>query len=481
MPKIIPMLRDDWEPIEEPEFFESLKGEERILLRIPLRSHGRTNSYLDICDELLEASYFCESLAREFACGELERKYENHSDFYLLAVTCEEPEKLASALFRLQWAFNSSSEPEFEAANSSIRAGVCEFEDGLSKIKLRYPELVDTYLANRLGGMYFECGFDSFYEEHSTYPERRFGFWKSAHFNAESTALFVSIDAWLIPPGLKKEDAFERLEYGKGLSLLNADLVVTNGTASFLSEGTVLTIPFRKLIESVACLRFTRASDDEATEMIWPSDAHFFISEFKEFAILETGGASVVLFGVSEVGADTLLRSVDSLLERHRSETYSEPMIQVDWTKFDDELFEELCYDIVYNDPRFDNSSIRKMGKSRSRDGGRDIVVMTRPRLAERPRKFIVQCKAIAPDKSLTTSNLGPISDVIDQYAADGYVVMTSGYIDATLFDRLDGIANRRRLEVIAWSRFEIERFLSRRPSLLSRYMSAIGAPAIRA
>lgn len=481
MQKIVSMLREDWVPIEEQEFLESLKGEKRVLLKIPLQSHGRTQSYLDICEDLLEALYFCESLAKEFPCGELKRKYEDHLDFYVLDVAFENQTSFASALFRLQWAFNTSTDPEFEALSDLAREGVFKLEENLAKIELRYPDLADAFLANRIGGVYYELGFEDLADEFSMYPERRFGFWKSAHFNGESAAMLTSSDAWLIPDGLKKEDAFDRFDYDKGLSLLNADLFVSDGIAFFLSEGTILGVPFHKLIEYVACLRFSRNSDDESTEMIWPSGARFFISEFKEFAIFESGEASVVFFNVSEMGAEALLKSIDNKIERHRSETYSEPSIHVNWSQFGDELFEELCYDIIYHDPRFDKSSIRKMGKSRSRDGGRDIVVFNRPLLGKKPKKYIVQCKAIAPDKSLNTSNLGSISDVIDQYGADGYVVMTCGYIDATLFDRLDGIGNRRKVDVVTWSRLEIERFLSRRPTLLSKYMSAINTSIGRA
>jgi len=380
--------------------------------------------------------------------------------------------KLAAELFRLQWAFNSADSQEFAVMSEAIREEVLRFEEKLPEAKLRYPELADAYFANRIGGAYFEHGQDVFASELSEHPERRFGFWKSAHFNGESVSPLVSHDTWLIPQGLDKEEIFRRFDYGQDLSLLNADLVVTNGIASFLSEVTTLTIPLRRLIDGLACLRFV-LDDDEITERIWPSEPRFYVSEFKELAIYEAGNATIVFFDVSAARTDALHRSLEALLVKHRSETYSDPAIQIDWTKFDDERFEELCYDLVYHDPRFDKTSIRKMGKSRSRDGGRDIVALTRSVLGEAPKRFIFQCKAIAPEKSLNTSNLGSMSDVIDQYGADGYVVMTSGYIDATVFDRLDAIASRRNLEIRTWSRFEIERFLSRRPSLLDRHLGS--------
>ena len=72
--------------------------------------------------------------------------------------------------------------------------------------------------------------------------------------------------------------------------------------------------------------------------------------------------------------------------------------------------------------------------------------------------------------KSINTSNVGSVSDVIDQYRADGYGLMCNCYIDSTLFYRLDGISDRRGINIETWSGFEIERFLSRRPLLKQRY-----------
>ncbi|QEE24192.1 restriction endonuclease [Rhodanobacter glycinis] len=228
-------------------------------------------------------------------------------------------------------------------------------------------------------------------------------------------------------------------------------------------------VNFGRAPTGMACSKF--AEEDES-QALWPGSLKFFVSEFKDFALIESAGMTAVFFQVAEGRMGAVDGVVNSLLEKFRSETYSDPFIQIDWTRFDDETFEELCYDLVYHDPRFDKATIRKMGKSRSRDGGRDITAMTRVVIGQSPRKFIFQCKAMAPQRSLSTSNLGSMSDVIDQYGAEGYVVMTCGYIDATVFDRLDAIAATRSLEIITWSRFEIERFLSRRPSLLARYIA---------
>src|SRR3546814_15556971 len=50
----------------------------------------------------------------------------------------------------------------------------------------------------------------------------------------------------------------------------------------------------------------------------------------------------------------------------------------------------------------FDPDTIRKHGKSRYRDGGRDIEILDMPRPGEdRPRKWIFQCKLVSGKGSL--------------------------------------------------------------------------------
>jgi hypothetical protein len=78
------------------------------------------------------------------------------------------------------------------------------------------------------------------------------------------------------------------------------------------------------------------------------------------------------------------------------------------------------------------------MGKSRSRDGGRDIVFHTTGRAGQPPVKWIVQCKLIRDGSSLAGSKV-QVADPVDQYGAGGFCVMTSGVIDSTLYDKLEG------------------------------------------
>ena len=112
------------------------------------------------------------------------------------------------------------------------------------------------------------------------------------------------------------------------------------------------------------------------------------------------------------------------------------------------------------------------MGKSRSRDGGRDIVFETEC-LGKPSTKWIVQCKLIRDDGSLTSKKV-EVSDTIDQYGADGFCVMTTGLIDATLHDKLEGIKRTRSIQYDTWSRLELEHFLVRHLEIVQHYFPTL-------
>jgi hypothetical protein len=113
------------------------------------------------------------------------------------------------------------------------------------------------------------------------------------------------------------------------------------------------------------------------------------------------------------------------------------------------------------------------MGKSRSRDGGRDIVVYTNERPGISKKMYIFQCKFTKTSPSLSAQKVENISDTVVQYGAQGYGVMTPVLIDATLYDRIDAICNNFHIESDNWSGLEIERFIARHPNLRKRHFKS--------
>lgn len=93
----------------------------------------------------------------------------------------------------------------------------------------------------------------------------------------------------------------------------------------------------------------------------------------------------------------------------------------------------------------------------------------TLPRIEQPAKKWIFQCKFIASDHALAGSKV-VVSDVIDQYSAAGFGVMTNEVIDSTLYDKLDAIAQRRSIELDTWDGRRLQRFMRIRPDLMERY-----------
>jgi hypothetical protein len=209
-----------------------------------------------------------------------------------------------------------------------------------------------------------------------------------------------------------------------------------------------------------------------------------------EWAMNESG--SVVVYGGKSVsfavfmGADDQVRPdtlrlilagaehACSMLGTHVG-TYMS--VQLDWASLTPERFEELCYDVLLRCGHLREDTIRKHGKTRSRDGGRDVEAWTLGRFNKPSRKWIYQCKLVTSDGSLSGSKVN-VADVIDQYSASGFGVMTSVVIDSTLYDKLDAIAARRSVEIDLWDGRRLERFLASRPDLLLRYFPKQGAKA---
>ena len=143
----------------------------------------------------------------------------------------------------------------------------------------------------------------------------------------------------------------------------------------------------------------------------------------------------------------------------------------IDWTQVDDEQFEHLCYDIIYDHPKFDERTIRKMGKSRSRDGGRDITVMTKSINASDPELHIFQCKLLSVSSSLTRTKVNDAANVILHYDAKGYGVFTNVLIDSTLYDMLDGFTNSIEIHTREnWGKLELEKLLNDNDYLRNKY-----------
>jgi hypothetical protein len=65
-----------------------------------------------------------------------------------------------------------------------------------------------------------------------------------------------------------------------------------------------------------------------------------------------------------------LVSDTEHVLDMLRDHAGLRPTDPLDWAAISPEQFEDLCYDVILRSGRFDERTIRKHGKTRSRDGG---------------------------------------------------------------------------------------------------------------
>jgi hypothetical protein len=479
---------------------ESLLDCDIVTIQVPLPSINVTNSYIDIIWDYLDASFVIESIASKFITKNLNKMWGiKHFPVYQITIESFEKNSLAVELKFLIWSFQYPQDDTHETEYADYRHLINEYEGKVTEKNLAYPEIIDDYLINLVCGAYYELEFEIISGHLSYFPERNYGFISGSKYNTSEFKVLMSSNSWIVPSAINLDDVFRENGYEGQISLLPSHLLMIDRKTVAISELGAVDIPMGQLIQAITCYEEYSSPKDEYRQK-FALDGSFFqyspeimrlqaryknefikntslfniyTSEFLDFCVVSTDGANIVLFDIEKTRnneSHKFINAAKQLLSSIEDELVTDAKTDVNWACFDDEIFEQLCYDIVYHNSKFDKNTIRKMGKSRSRDGGRDIVVFTKSALGDKPKKYIFQCKLSGREKSINTSNVGSISDVIDQYGADGYGLMCNCYIDSTLFDRLDGISDSRGIDIETWSGFEIERFLSRRPLLKQRY-----------
>ncbi|MPT35578.1 MAG: hypothetical protein E2604_10950 [Flavobacterium sp.] len=359
-----------------------------------------------------------------------------------------------------------------------------DYKDDIRKRKLKFPELADDYFANLINGAYneYESEYDDPEEFRSTIlkenPEHLFGFWKCMYSDTIQQDFYVSNESWIIPPESDLNEILRKHSSIEEFNLEEGNIFSLNGGYYVINENYLLRVSFPALAKAFQCVSHVFNQEQSLLERHdWLYDLKSIntisISDYANFILFTINGYKIILWHQYKLTFSDI-----NLLNRNAAAIFNitsaliglKDSISCNWSQLNDESFEELCYDIIYYDPKFDNKTIRKMGKSRSRDGGRDIVVYTHERIGYKAEKFIFQCKLIKSDSSLTATKVLDISDIVEQYEADGYGIFTSGVIDATLFDKIDKIANKRQLKIALSSKYEMERDLSMLPKLRDRY-----------
>jgi Restriction endonuclease len=169
----------------------------------------------------------------------------------------------------------------------------------------------------------------------------------------------------------------------------------------------------------------------------------------------------------------------EAVLRRHQQEAeILFPMGSLRWSEtIDAQRFEDLTRDLLIAEPGFVH--VRSAGPVRERDGGRDLLVdahtlalpgqtWSAQETNVHPIRIVVQCKATK--RTVGRSDLPEIRDVIEDAEAQGFLLVTSSRVGASLVERLGAIRRRNQYWTDWWDRSELEIRLRRNPDILSRY-----------
>jgi len=470
------------------------KADTGIQLAVPCSSIGRTNNPLDIAYDYLKALFVGETLAaycEEASTTDTEYwddKLHLHSVYFTLRP--RDVTELAKTLIFLSHGFINPHEylksqakgfPEgwlpddfYEETPESVRFhdDVAEFEEELEQRALRFPELADSYFANYIHG----CEPEGIELDTIAHPEYKYMFWRSFLSKEVGFNFYVSSDLWILPVEIDIENLL--IEHGgfrQGVPDLYEAVPLTMGNLSpiVFNKYYVTGYPADEIARAQKCAEEVFSSRLHLDFEDRPLNIINRVLLDKELGLIVASDqiAQYIFFrdGLPKVSSDVLRIILDNLSVLS-SLTGEQISISCPWYELDDDQFEELCYDVVQY--HFHPAKITKMGKSRSRDGGRDIEFEL-TRLGKPHNKWIVQCKLIRDGGSLGSRKV-EVSDTIDQYGADGYCVMTTGLIDATLYDKLEGIKRNRSIQYDTWSRLELERFLARHLNIVRRYFPSL-------
>jgi hypothetical protein len=513
-------IQDIWDnKIDEATLLKTIECGGEIEIVLPLNSIGSTNSYLDIIYDYILVSYCSEKIASfvKINKGDITMRDKYHEDFTIVCIP-RDIKNLVECLMQFSPFFSSDAEELSDEDRCSFYEEIEKYELNFNKQCFVFPELADNYWANLINGAYWEMASeyldseDEFFKKtYRKYPEHRYGFGKNAPSKEYNETIYFSTENWIIPPN---SNIIQALKVYSGLEtdliLEKADIINYKGAYVILNSSSAVWFKETgQLFKSILCAEKTLfrkykkqlpanpAKDLDSTQLSifseYPSQRkrkrrnhnfnsipldsekfQYSLSEFGDLVLVEYLGFSHVFFIRDNLSFEEIKELNEHLHPFHskiQSLISQSCLGKCNWDELDDEIFEELCYDIIYCHPKFDSTTIQKMGKSKSRDGGRDIVVKTKKTPTTGSKLFIIQCKFFNNSNSLSASKLPNAGNVIMQYGAKGYGIFTSAVIDSTLYDMLDGFERNTEIDTsIRWSKYELERFFNMNQQLKKKY-----------
>jgi hypothetical protein len=460
-------------PEDRQRIEHDLRHTHSLLLRVPLHSIGSTSSNADIAEDYLGALYVGESLNgfADFSTAEYGYNATSHKSYIQFQFTISRIHEFLDLLFELASWFDESDFPLPNPARHKIADEIAGLAESLPFKPVKFVDIADSYQINLLSGIGGTDNFDDQSPEDWDHffpgqPEAPFGYVLSALTHVLGHQCFCSPDNWVLEASAQLPALLQHVgpTNPAAETLLKAELM-TVGDSSFLTNGrAAVRLDGQNFSKAQHMLGGTnRERDTSILGYELAANADVVVAYLKHWKIL---GFIPDRHRLGQQQVESLLSQAEAYTGLLRSCLGRPAAVRCDWSSLSDDMFEQLCCDVLRRSGHYLPESIRKMGLSRSRDGGRDIMALRRPLLTgQKPLQFIVQCKRLTKTRSLSASALS-VSDTIDQFGADGYGVMTSGPIDSTLYDKLDGIHRNRGIESDTWDQMRLENFLAERENI---------------
>jgi hypothetical protein len=508
----------DFQEVDVEIFKKEVSEGVEFEISFPLSSIGYSQSRIDVIQDYSEVSFCCERIVHflnvlnvNFVVRD---KY--YTDFKIKC-TAIDVESLIDELSYFSEMINGEFIVYDDLDRMSFYDEVSEHEESYNKGVFMFPELINNYWANLINGAYWEIASEHesesefFNKTYKKNPEHRFGFWKGPLSNLFMETIYFSTENWIIPSGTNVINALKAYSgIGNNLFLEDSDKIEHNGRTVLINGFTAVYFTHKEqLINSIKCTekvlnkiynKSAISNDKKSTESIQvnlfgesriqrkrkkrtnyhndisidEAKIKYKLSEFGDVVTIEYNKFTYVFFVNNTLNFEEI-KDLHVFLFPSYSKTQNLINMSIsencNWRELNDDTFEELCYDILYCHPHFDSSTIQKMGKSRSRDGGRDIVIKTRKTPTKQQELYVFQCKYFSEDKSLSASKITNAGNVIMQYGAKGYGVFTTTVIDATLYDMLAGFNRNMNIDIsFLWSKYELERHLNQNQIIKNKY-----------
>ena len=182
-------------------------------------------------------------------------------------------------------------------------------------------------------------------------------------------------------------------------------------------------------------------------------------------------------------------REKETIKQRHIKESFtifreSAFIWNIKDKEVDAEIFEDLILDLLKREAGV--TWAKKVAPTNQPDNGRDIIcewynpsgseMIDREAKLITAKKIIVQCKAKMTNskkQSVGKSDVD-ISDTIDFYEPDGYLLVASSQITKDITEHLEKLKARGKLWIDWWNRVDIEERLRKNPDIAMRYQKIV-------